>query len=99
MLVKDNMPLWSTEKDGFKLLMKTVAPKYKIPSRKTIIKLISSKYDVLSAQIKNKLSLVENITLTTDIWTDTINTKSYLGMTGLSKSIQITVGKCHIRCS
>jgi len=82
MLVKDNMPLWSTEKDGFKLLMKTVAPKYKIPSRKTITKLISSKYDVLSTQIKNKLSLVENITLTTDIWTDTINTKGYLGMTG-----------------
>ncbi|CAI6359598.1 unnamed protein product [Macrosiphum euphorbiae] len=76
------MPLWSTEKDGFKLLMKTVAPKYKIPSRKTISKIISSKYDVLSTQIKNKLSLVENITLTTDIWTDTINTKSYLGMTG-----------------
>jgi len=82
MLVKDNMSLWSTEKDGFKLLMKTVAPKYKITSRKTITKLISSKYDVLSTQIKNKLSLVENITLTIDIWTDTINTKGYLGMIG-----------------
>ncbi|XP_025207175.1 zinc finger BED domain-containing protein 6-like [Melanaphis sacchari] len=82
MLVKDNMPLWSTEKDGFKYFMKTVAPMYKIPSRKTITKLISTKYDVLAVQIKNKLSLVENITLTTDIWTDTINTKSYLGMTG-----------------
>ncbi|KAL4119982.1 hypothetical protein QTP88_012732 [Uroleucon formosanum] len=82
MLVKDNMPFWSTEKDGFKYFMKTVAPMYKIPSRKTITKLISTKYDVLAVQIKNKLSLVENITLTTDIWTDTINTKSYLGMTG-----------------
>lgn len=36
----------------------------------------SSKYDILSAQIKNKLSLIESITLTSDIWTDTLNTKN-----------------------
>ncbi|XP_060863188.1 E3 SUMO-protein ligase ZBED1-like [Metopolophium dirhodum] len=81
MLAKDNMPLSSTEKDGFNYFIKKALPLYKAPSRKTITKLISSKYDVLSGQIKNKLSLVESITLTTDLWTDTINTKSYLGIT------------------
>lgn len=81
MLVKDNMPLSSVEKDGFNYFMKKVLPIYKVPSRKTITKLISSKYNVLSVQIKNKFTLVETITLTTDVWTDTINTKSYLGMT------------------
>jgi len=81
MLVKDNMPLSSTEKDGFNYFLKRGLPLYKAPSRKTITKLISSKYDVLSGQIINKLSMVESITLTTDIWTDTINTKSYLGIT------------------
>jgi len=30
----------------------------------------------LAIQIKNKLSLVENINKTSDIWTDTISTKS-----------------------
>jgi len=81
MLVKDNLPLSSTEKEGFKYFMKKVVPMYKVPSRKTVTELISSKYDVLSVQIKNKLSLVESITLTTGVWTDTTNTKSYLGMT------------------
>jgi hypothetical protein len=54
---------------------------YKVPSRKTITQLITSKYDILSTQIKNKLSLIQSVTLTTDIWTDTLNTKSFLGMT------------------
>lgn len=87
MLVKDNMPLSSTEKDGFKYFMNKVIPMYKVPSRKTITQLINSKYDILSSQIKNKLSLVENITITTDIWTDTLNTKSFLGMTAHYLSI------------
>jgi len=54
---------------------------YKVPSRKTITQLITSKYDILSTQIKNKLSLIVSVTLTADIWTDTLNTKSFLGMT------------------
>lgn len=81
MLVKDNMPLSSTEKDGFVYFMKKVLPLYKVPSRKTVTKLICSKYDVLSAHVKSKLSLVEHITITTDVWTDTLNTKSFLGIT------------------
>ncbi|VVC42033.1 Hypothetical protein CINCED_3A018823 [Cinara cedri] len=44
MLVKDNMQLLSTEKDSFKHLIKTVISMYKVPSRKTITKLISLKY-------------------------------------------------------
>lgn len=81
------MPLSSTEKDGFKHLMKKIISMYKVPSRKTITQLISSKYDILSAQIKNKLSLIESITLTSDIWTDTLNTKIFLAMTAHYLSI------------
>lgn len=87
MLVKDNMPLSSTEKDGFKYFMNKVIPMYKVPSRKTITQLINSKYDILSSHIKNKLSLIESITITSDIWTDTLNTKSFLGMTAHYLSI------------
>ncbi|KAL4126633.1 hypothetical protein QTP88_010845 [Uroleucon formosanum] len=71
MIVKDNMPLSFTEKDGFMHFMKIVLPLYKVPSRKTFTTLLSLKYDVLSASVKSKLSL-----------TDTINTKSFLGITG-----------------
>jgi len=81
MLAKDNMPLSTTEKEGFKFFMQKAAPMYKIPSRKTMTNLIKTKYEVLSELIKSKLSQIEFLTITTDIWTDTINTKSFLGMT------------------
>lgn len=81
MIAKDNLPLSITEKSGFKYFIHKLAPMYKVPSRKTVTYLIKNKYDVLSTIIKNKLSLSENITLTADIWTDIVNTKSFLGMT------------------
>lgn len=81
MLVKDNMPLSTTEKTGFKFFMNKALPMYKVPSRKCVTNLVRSKYEVLSSIIKSKLSLVDNLTITADIWTDTINTKSFLGMT------------------
>ncbi|KAL4123342.1 hypothetical protein QTP88_015539 [Uroleucon formosanum] len=81
MLAKDNMPLNTTEKEGFIHFMKKAAPMYKIPSRTTITNLIKTKYEVLSGLVKTKLSQIEFLTITTDIWTDTVNTKSYLGMT------------------
>jgi len=61
--------------------MKKVLPMYEVPFRKEVNQFICSKFNVLSFQVKKKLSLIENITLTTDAWTDTINTKSFLGMT------------------
>lgn len=81
MLAKDNMPLNTTEKEGFIHFMQKAAPMYKIPSRTTITNLIKTKYEVLSGLVKTKLSQIEFLTITTDIWTDTVNTKSYLGMT------------------
>ncbi|CAH0562957.1 unnamed protein product [Brassicogethes aeneus] len=78
---KDNLPLNTTDKEGFKHLLKTAAPLYKIPGRKAITNLIDKKYEVLSELIKNKLIQVNHMTLTTDIWTETMNTTSFLGLT------------------
>lgn len=61
--------------------MYKAVPLYKILSRKNITSLVKSKYEVLSSLIKSKLSVAENITLTADMWTDTINIKNFLGMT------------------
>lgn len=82
MIAKDNLPCATVEKEGFQYLMRIVVPLYKIPGRKTITRLIEEKYTVLSTSIKAKLENVNNITLTADMWTDTLNTKSYLGVTG-----------------
>lgn len=81
MIPKDNMPLSTVEKEGFQTFMKCVSPLYTIPSRKTVTSLIEEKYVYLSSLIKEQLSNIDNIALTTDIWTDTLNTKSYLGIT------------------
>lgn len=81
MIVKDNLPLNTSEKEGFKFLLKTIAPLYAVPSRTKISSLIEERYDLLACLIKKKLQSVPNITLTTDVWTETMSTKSFLGVT------------------
>jgi len=81
MIARDNMPLSITEKPGFIYFMRKTAPLYKIPSRKVITNLVKSKYQVLSSLVKSRLSNVEYMTITADIWTNIINTTSFLGMT------------------
>lgn len=81
MIAKDNHPLSIVEDEGFRLVLNTAAPLYKIPGRKVITDLIEKKYDLLSTNIRLKLADMDAVTLTTDIRTDTLNTKSYLGMT------------------
>lgn len=81
MIAKDNLPFNTVEKEGFKYFMKTAVPLYKIPGRKSITTLMEEKYKLLSNIIKIKLSSVEYLCLTTDVWIDTLNTRSYLRTT------------------
>ncbi|XP_020283306.1 zinc finger BED domain-containing protein 4-like [Pseudomyrmex gracilis] len=81
MIVKDCQPLSIIENIGFKKVITTAAPYYEIPSRFTIKRKIESKFDVLSALFKEKLKSMMSCTLTTDIWTDTMQTRSFLGVT------------------
>lgn len=81
MIAKDNQPFQIVEDEGFQHFVKTAIPLYKVPDRKSITRLMEEKYELLSMVIKSKLSAVDAITLTSDVWTDTLNTRSYLGMT------------------
>lgn len=81
MIAKDDLLFAKVEKEGFKTFMRIVAPLYKIPSRKKITSLVEEKYEFLSGMIKTQFSNIKNLCLTTDIWTDTLNTKSFLGLT------------------
>lgn len=78
MICKDNLPLNTTEKEGFIYFMRGIEPLYKIPGRKLITSMIDDKYDLLSKIIKEKMSKISSLTITTDVWTDTLNTKSFL---------------------
>lgn len=80
MICKDNQPLSIVEDEGFKYLMKTVSPNFKVPNRRYISSKIFEKYDAMKEIFMKKLKNVQYFTLTTDIWTD-IQTRSYIGVT------------------
>jgi len=61
--------------------MKEVAPLYKVLARNTVKARILQKYDVVSSNFRCILKEIENITVTTDIWSEMMTTKSYLGIT------------------
>jgi len=56
--------------------MKEFAPLYKVPTRNTIKARIL--HDVVSSNFKCLLKEIENITITTDICSEMMTTKSYL---------------------
>ncbi|XP_011859962.1 PREDICTED: zinc finger BED domain-containing protein 4-like [Vollenhovia emeryi] len=81
MIAVDRQPFSVVEDKGFRNLLSVVAPLYTVPCRKTITKRIDEKYELLSSKIKTMLSKIDTLRLTTDIWTETFNTQSYIGIT------------------
>lgn len=79
MICKDFQPISIVEDEGFKHLIVTAVPQYKIPSRKTISTLLDKKYDLMVSVFKEKIQ-DKTFTITADIWTD-MQTRSYLGVT------------------
>ena len=69
------------ESEGFFVFMRKVSPLYQVPSRKTLTELIEERYDVLSPKIKDELSNVSATCLTSDVWTEPHNTKSFIDLT------------------
>lgn len=68
-------------KKDFRLIRKRLFLCIKFRVEKNNAVLMEEKYNTLSEMIKNKLSTISHISLTTDIWTDMLNTKSYISLT------------------
>lgn len=81
MICNDYQPISIVENQGFQHLLKVAAPQYKLPCRKTISNLIDKKYDAIATVFKSKIGKLESYTITTDIWTDTMQTRSFIGIT------------------
>ncbi|XP_046391582.1 E3 SUMO-protein ligase ZBED1-like [Ischnura elegans] len=81
MICRDLLPLSHVEDQGFRFLMKVTAPLYTVPSRRKITLMIDEKYELLVNVYKIKLFNTDNVTLTADIWTESLNTKSFMGVT------------------
>lgn len=80
-ICKDNRPFAVIEGKGFKHLMHEVAPNFKIPSVKFMKKQLMLKYEAVSSLMKTRLGQSAHICLSSDVWTETMSEKSYLGVT------------------
>uniref|UniRef100_A0A6P7H793 Zinc finger BED domain-containing protein 1-like isoform X1 n=1 Tax=Diabrotica virgifera virgifera TaxID=50390 RepID=A0A6P7H793_DIAVI len=80
-ICKDLRPFHIIEGEGFKNLMKEVAPFYKVPSATFIKKKLAEKYEVTSLLFKQRLLNAEWVCVTCDIWTETMAEKGFLGLT------------------
>lgn len=78
--MKDLQPT-SVEQEGFKSLMKTLDPRYRIPSRKCFMgQKIPSLYEECRSKVKKCLDAANSAVLTTDMWTSRA-TEAYLTVT------------------
>lgn len=80
-IIMDNRPFLTVEGKGFKQLMKEVCPLYKIPSRETIKTRVDEKYEAMSHLFKTYITNSANYCITYDIWTETMQNKSFVGVT------------------
>ncbi|XP_055615503.1 uncharacterized protein LOC129761768 [Toxorhynchites rutilus septentrionalis] len=82
MVCTDNMPLCTVDKKGFRQLMKTVCPLYKVPHETQFREILKNKFIKSKEIVRNRLRSITSICLTTDVWTEMLNVRSYLGITG-----------------
>ncbi|XP_057333515.1 E3 SUMO-protein ligase ZBED1-like [Microplitis mediator] len=81
MIIKDCMPFRTVEKGGFLNFMKLLSPLYKVPGRDSISRMVDHKYDQISSAVKCRFLNVNVVSITCDVWTETTNTQSFLGVT------------------
>lgn len=80
-ICKDYRLFAIVEGEGFKRLIKELAPSYKIPSVTTLKNTLDNKYEVTKGILKSCLLAAPHVSITFDAWTETMNEKSFLGLT------------------
>ncbi|XP_052132627.1 E3 SUMO-protein ligase ZBED1-like, partial [Frankliniella occidentalis] len=81
MICRDNMPLQTSDKEGFRNFCKVAVPLWKPPSRGTVTTLLEEKYLKCSAFVRDTIAELDAYCMTADIWTEKHTVKSYLGVT------------------
>ena len=69
MVAQDLLPLSFVDGTGFRQLLSLVEPEYHVPGRMTITRLLEARYDACAKEIKQKLTNVSHVSITTDGWT------------------------------
>lgn len=76
----DNQPPNIIQYKGFKHLMKKMAPSYKIPNTEVIKSRLDERYNAITRIFQQKLTKTSHVTITIDVWSDTVRFKSYMGV-------------------
>ena len=79
MIELDMLPI-SIEGEGFCELINYREPEYQKPARRTVTSKIEKHYEERSRALKEQLTTVGNVALTTDCWT-ALTTESYITIT------------------
>lgn len=61
--------------------MKETVPLFKYPSTDFLKKQLNLKFDELSGRVKEILGVASHISLSSDVWTECMSERSYLGLT------------------
>lgn len=80
LIVLDLQPLSIVEDTGFRALINYLDPKYNIPSRKTVKKLIENAYNEKKCRIQEELAEASDVSVTTDTWSS-MNKDHFLSTT------------------
>lgn len=80
MIATDFQPLKIVEDRGFIQFCNALNPSYTLPSRKTIGKKVNEMYEREAASLKERLTEVSSVCLTTDCWTSRVTT-SFMAIT------------------
>ena len=78
MIVKDMQPSSIVEDSGFNEFVFALDPRYKLPSRCTVMRsLLTQCYETTKGSIMKELQEIESVAITTDFW-NSRNTESYI---------------------
>ena len=80
MICSDLQPFSLVEDEGFVEFCRALNPKYKVPSRKTLQKQLSSLYRKVLSFMRSHIQQAQSVAVTTDIWKSKSN-RSYLTTT------------------
>ena len=81
-IVKDGLPLYTVEKEGFKKMLYKFDPRYEPPSRNYISRIaVPDLYATTKEQVMKKLSKVAYFASTTDMWSSTAGLMPYMSYT------------------
>ena len=80
MIVKDMQPVSVVEDERFQSLFNVLDPRYQLPSRRTIMRMLPDEYSKEADIVKKEIAAVSPVALTSDLWTSRV-TESYMTIT------------------